>query len=89
MDIVLSPKVGRSLPKTIMLVVRNIYPNLPQMGQKIYHGMLMPLHGSMPSFKNFTRVVDLLEFKNPVSQCLRPSDGGRVFEIPSHFLHGI
>ena len=37
---------------------------------------------------NFRRVLDLLEFKNQVSQCLRPSDGGRVFEIHSHFLHG-
>src|SRR3954464_5337152 len=69
-------------------VVRSIYPNLPQMGQKIYHGMLMPLHDSMPSFMNFRRVLDLLEFKNQVSQCLQPSDGGRVFEIHSYFLHG-
>ena len=53
------------------------------MGQKIYHGMLMPLHDSMPSFMNFRRVLDLLEFKNQVSQCLRPSDGGRVFDIHS------
>ena len=49
--------------------VRSIYPNLPQMGQKIYHGMLMPLHDSMPSFMNFRRVLDLLEFKNQASQC--------------------
>ena len=48
--------------------VRSIYPNLPQMGQKIYHGMLMPLDDSMPSFMNFRRVLDLLEFKNKVSQ---------------------
>ena len=48
--------------------VRSIYPNLPQMGQKIYHGMLMPLHDTMPSFMNFRRVLDLLEFKNQVSQ---------------------
>ena len=68
--------------------VRSIYPNLPQMGQKYYHGMLMPLHDSMPSFMNFGRVLDLLEFKNQVSQCLRPSEGGRVFDIHSHFLHG-
>ena len=66
--------------------VRNIYLNLPQMGQKVYHGMLMPLHDSMPSFINFRRVLDLLEFKNQVSQCLQPSDGGRVFEIHSHSL---
>ena len=49
--------------------VRSIYPNLPQMGQYLYHGMLMPLHDSMPSFMNFRRVLDLLEFKNQASQC--------------------
>ena len=57
-------------------------------GTKNYHGMLMPLHDSMSSFMNFRRALDLLEFKNQVSQCLRPSDGGRVFDIHSHFLHG-
>ena len=61
--------------------VRTLYPNLPQMGQIFYHGMLMPLHDSMPSFINFGRVLDLLEFKNQVSQCLRPSDGGRVLKF--------
>ena len=75
MDIVSSLKVGRSIPKTIMLVVRSSglweawCPNLPQMGQNLYHGMLMPLHDSMPSFMNFIRVFDLLEFKNQASQC--------------------
>ena len=68
--------------------VRSLYPNLPQMGQKNYHGMLMPLHDSMPSFINFRQVLDLLEFRNQVSQCLRPSDGGRVFDIHSTLLHG-
>ena len=48
--------------------VRSLYANLPQMGQKIYHGMLMPLHDSMPSFMNFRRVLDLLEFKNQAYQ---------------------
>ena len=43
--------------------------NLPQMGQNLYHEMLMPLHDSMPSFMNFRRVFDLLEFKNQASQC--------------------
>ena len=43
--------------------VRSIYPNLPQTGQNFYHGMLMLLHESMPSFMNFRRVLDLLEFK--------------------------
>ena len=49
--------------------VRSIYPNLPQIGQNLYHGMLMLLHDSMPSFMNFRRVLDLLEFKNQASQC--------------------
>ena len=49
--------------------VRSIYPNLPQMAQNLYDGMLMPLHDSMPSFMNFIRVFDLLEFKNQASQC--------------------
>ena len=48
---------------------RSLYPNLPQMGQNFYHDMLMPLHDSMPSFMNFRRVLDLLEFKNQASQC--------------------
>ena len=63
------PKGGTFPIGTIMLVVRSIYPNLPQMGQIFYHGMLMPLHDSMPSFMNFRRVLDLLEFKNQASQC--------------------
>ena len=42
--------------------VRSIYPNLPHMGQNVYYGMLMPLHGSMPSFMNFRKFLDLLEF---------------------------
>ena len=49
--------------------VRSLYPNLPQMGQKNYHDMLMPLHDSMPSFMKSRRVLDLLEFKNKASQC--------------------
>ena len=69
--------------------VRSIYPNLPQMGQKIYHSMLMPLHDSMPSFMNFRRVLDLLQFKNQASQCFAGNQCfALVFEIDSHFLHG-
>ena len=49
--------------------VRRIYANLPQMGQKFYHVMLMPLHDSMPGFMNFIRVLDLLEYKSQASQC--------------------
>jgi len=68
--------------------VRSLYPNLPQMGEKIYHGMLMLLHHNMTSFMNFGRVLDILEFKNQVSPCLRPSNGGGVFETHSHFMLG-
>ena len=46
----------------------------------------MPFHDSMPSFMNFTQLLDLLEFKNQVSQCLCLSDGGRVFDIHCHFF---
>ena len=49
--------------------VRSIYPNLPQMVQNLYNGMLMPLHDSMPSFMIFRWVLDLQEFKNQASQC--------------------
>ena len=47
------PKGGTFPTETITLVVGSLYPNLPQMGQKNYHDMLMPLHDSMPSFINF------------------------------------
>ena len=69
------PKGWTFPTETIRLVLRSsglweaYTPNLPQMGQKFYHGMLMPLHDSMPSFMNFRRVLDLLEFKNQASQC--------------------
>ena len=68
--------------------VRSIYPNLPQMGQNFYHGMLMPLHDSMPCFMNFRWVLDLLEFKNQACQCFVGNQWYLVFEIHAHFLHG-
>ena len=68
--------------------VRSLYPNLPQMGQNFHHDMLMPLHDSMPSFINFTRVLDLLELKNQVSQCFAGNQRCPGLEIHSHFLHG-
>ena len=49
--------------------VRSLYPNLPQMGQSLYHSMLMLLHDTMPSFMNFRRVLDSLESKTQASQC--------------------
>ena len=59
MDIVSSPK-GETFPNENhhaccekLRFVTSIYPNLPQMGQNLYHGMLMSLHDSMPSFMNF------------------------------------
>ena len=63
------PKVCTFPTGTIRQVVRNLCPYLPQMAQIFYHGMFMPLHDSMPSFMNFRRVFDLLEFKNQASQC--------------------
>ena len=70
------------------MVCEKLIPKPAPNGIKIYHGMLILLHDSMPGFMNFRGVLDLLEFKNQVSQCVRPSDGARVFEIHSHFLHG-
>ena len=58
------------------------------MGQKFYHGMLMPLHDSMPSFMNFGRLLDLLELQKQVRRHLLESHGVVVFEIHPNFLHG-
>ena len=68
--------------------VRSIYPNLPQLGQNLYHDMLMLLLDSMPSFVNFRRVLDLLEFENRHLNVLPEINGALVFKIHSHFLHG-
>ena len=68
--------------------VRSIYSNLPQREQNLYHGMLMPLHDSMPSFMNLKRVLDIREFKNRHLNVLPAINGAPVFEIHSHFLHG-
>ena len=51
------------------LVCEKHIPKPAPNGTKLYHGMLMPLHDWMPSFMNFIRVLDLLEFKNHASQC--------------------
>ena len=94
MDIVSSPEVGRSLPKTIMLVVRSsglrqtYTQTCPNGTKNFYHGMLTPLHDSMPSFMNFRRVLDLLEFKNQASQCFAGNQRALVLEFHSHLLHG-
>ena len=68
------PKDGTFPTETIMLVVRTsglweaYTQTCPKWDKNNYHGMLIPLHDSMPSFMNFRRVLDLLEFKNKVSQ---------------------
>ena len=68
--------------------MRSLYPNLPQMGHNFYHGMVMPLHDSMPSFMNFRRILDLLELQKQVRRCLPESHDVVVFEFHPHFLHG-
>ena len=94
MDIVSSPKVGRFPTKNHhaccekLRFVTSIYPNLPQMGQNLYHGILMPLLDSMPSFMNFRRALDFLEFKTRHLNVLPTINAAPVFEIHSHFLHG-
>ena len=91
--IISSRKVKRSLPKPSgllweALVCEKHIPKPAPNGQKIYHGMLMPLHDSMPSFMNFRWFLHLLEFKNQASQCFVAINGAPVFETHSHFLHG-
>ena len=70
------------------MVCEKLIPKPATNGTNFYHGMSMAFHDIMPSFMNFRRALDLLEFKNEVSQCLWSSDRGRVFDIRSHFLHG-
>ena len=66
------PKGGTFSTETTRLVVRSLVcqkliPKPAPNGTKNYHGMLMPLHDSMPSFMNFRQVFDLLEFKPCIS----------------------
>ena len=48
----------------------------------------VPFHDRMPSFMNFRRLLDLLEFKNKALNVLPAINGALVFEIHSHFFHG-
>ena len=48
----------------------------------------VPFHDRLPTFMNFTRRLDLLEFKNKLLNVLPAINGALVFEIHSHFLHG-
>ena len=88
MVIVSSPNVGRSLPKQSgllweALVCEKHIPKPAPNGIKIYHDMLMPLHDSMPSFMNFRRVLDLLEFKaRNLNVCGRDTVAGCLTFIP-------
>ena len=68
--------------------VTSIYQNLPQIGQNLYHGMLMPLHDSMPSFMNFRRILDYQNLETRHLNVLPAINGALLFEIHSHFLHG-
>ena len=66
---------GRSLPKTIMLVVRSFglweayTQTCPKWDKICTTTCWCRSMSSMPSFMNFRRVLDLLEFKNQASQC--------------------
>ena len=82
---------GERFPtETIRLVVRSsglweaYTQTYPKWDKKFTMACWVPFHDSMPGFMNFRWVLDLLEFKNQVSQCLWPSDGGRVFDIHSN-----
>ena len=94
MDVVLSTKVthvpyrNHEASREKLWFVRSFCHNLPQMGLKFYHIILVPFHDTMPSFMNLRGNLDLHDFENQVSQCLRPSHDADVFEIHPHFLHG-
>ena len=60
----------------------------PNSAKKIYHGVLVPCHDTMPSFIIFGHVLELQELKNQVTQSFRPSHDAQMFEFHSHLLHG-
>ena len=84
---------GETFPSETITLVRSsglseaYTQTCPQMGHNFYHGMLMPLHDSMPSFMNFRRILDLLELQKQVRRRLPASHGAVVFEFHPHFLH--
>ena len=75
MDIISSPKVGCSLPKPSCLLwealvcEKHIPKPAPNGTKKLPRHVDATPYDSMPSFMNFRRVLDLLEFKNQASQC--------------------
>ena len=68
------PKGGTFPTETITLVVRSsglweaYTQTCPKWDKNFTTAFRVPLHDTMPSFMNFRRVFDLLEFKNQVSQ---------------------
>ena len=50
--------------------------------------MFVPCDDTVPSFMIFSRVLELEEFKNQVSQSFRPSHDAQMFEFQPHLLHG-
>ena len=60
-------KVAAICFKMLLLVVDLSAPSL-KLDTKNTTTCWVPFHDSMPSFMNFRRVLDLLEFKNKVSQ---------------------
>ena len=63
---------------------RSLHQSLSQFGQKNYRSMLVPCHETMPSYMIFSRVLELQELKNQVSQSFRPSHDAQMFEFLSH-----
>ena len=83
------PKGGAFPTETIMLVVRSsglweaYTQTCPKWDKTIYHDMLIQLHDSLPSFMNFRRVLDLLEFKTRyLNVCGRVTVAGCLKFIP-------
>ena len=72
----------------LLRFARNLHESLSQFGQRNYRSMLVPCHGTMPSFMILRRVWDLQEFKNQVYQCFRPSHDAQMFEFHSHSCMG-
>ncbi len=62
-------------------VCKKLISKLVSNWTKKIHSLFVPNHVTMPSFMNFRLVLDLLEFKNQESQCLRSSHDAEMFEI--------
>ena len=60
----------------------------PNSAKKITAACWWHVNDTMLSFTIFSRVLDLQEFKNQVSQSFRLGHDSEIFEFYSHFLHG-